>query len=231
MKSLLALILLFSLSAIATPLSQEQLDRVNAFIATQVSATGSTTSVMVTSAQTDDSTGLLTEIFVQGRDPIAYPNGLVTLTLSAADDVIQLGVELRGNTNELGATYETVVNAYIFLLQDFVNYINGNGRYIATLDLVSDSVQTSVKMTLVPSTTNTDTLLIQALIAGDLKSDGTAVATATASFNAQDTMVQTLQASLSNIIGKLGNGEQPDSMDIMAIEAIIQALFTPSETP
>ncbi len=225
MKTLLSLLTLsLGLSAFAAPVPEAELARVNEAINVLASASGDEfgTTVSITSAERDDN-GLLTSanLIAKATDAtlsagISAKNGEITLTAGAKINVTQFGI----GAAELLAL-APVVQAYI-------DTINQEGTYRATLTLTPGTKGITAVAELVPANAEAPStvkrVLITALIPADTVKNPVELSVS-ATVNAGAETVTRAQTALSNIFNALARGEAPAEADIAVLSEILEQIL------
>lgn len=228
MKKLLtlALALVLSFQVSARPLEQDQLDQINAFIATLTQSSPAPFEVTATLSDVflDDQTSLITAAKL---NTVFAGIGTLNLGMQTLEGQLTLGVSGSLNPLVTGIDDEAVESLLAQLLE-FVRMINEAGKYSAqvTMNMSPEGKTLTIKLT--PAGPDAHPSFIQATLSAFVPvtlENGDIALDLVAQFSAEQTLIVTAQTALTNIVNDLAKGQMPSDQDLETLQTLFQELI------
>lgn len=228
MRKLIAsfLAVIFSLALYATPLDQDQLDRINAYIADTIADQGAffDADVTLNDVRVDQATGLPRSATLRA----AALGGLFTASagVTLEDNIVQVQLGVEGYPAALGLGRD-MIDGLLLEVQNFADRINEQGDYFASLSLQTTRTGTQARVVVEPVGPNADpafrSLVIDGVVPANFDEEATTLSVV-AEFNAEDEVVVAVQTALGNIINDLSEGMEPNQADLDVLGDLIGEL-------
>lgn len=217
--------ILFSLVVFAAPVPQEDLDKVNMFIAQLIAQSGDQDDVTakITSAEREKN-GKISALNFEGEfEKSIKAEGGIDLSEKNVDVRFMISGNLKKEMQS--PDFPAMLQSMAMLAQKYVEAINKLGYYKATFSFNMTNEKATAEFKMIPVSEEAVSInVIEASLELDLKT-GDATGIFTADFNSTAQAVEAAQTALTNIFESLLKGQEPSEDDFDAIGKIIEDML------
>lgn len=229
---LLSLSLVASFAVYAASISQAELDKVNAYIATILEQDGDSEDIGIKLTSGNRmSNGKLSALAVEviSKDPDEDIKGIGAIDFK--DEKVNLELSLSVNANDIleSDDFDMMIQYAGAFVQEYVAAINKLGIYNATFTLSTTNSGVEAFLKVLPGSSEAESLNFLTLSLKVNKKTKTASIAFETNMNSEAVLVSKAQGALTNIFEDLLTGKGPSESDYEVIEDLIEEIMNQIE--